>query len=74
MFRQKATKRKRVRLSSSVHRAIRKAVEAEAKEFNVSMSFVQSVALAEIFGIDIETYYRLGDHSKGKVIRFRRRA
>ena len=74
MIRQKVSKRRRLRLASSVHSAIRRAVEADAKHFGVSMSFVQATALADHYGIDIEKCYEVKPEQKRNVIRFRRRA
>jgi hypothetical protein len=84
MVKQKPIKgQKRLRLSSSVEKAIRKAVEADAELFGVSMSFVQNTALAEIYGIEVEKYYLVGQEGprqvkrrkvRNNIVKFRRRA
>lgn len=80
MIRQKTVRgQKRPRLSASIHKAVRKAIEADAKLFNVSMSFVQATALAECYGIEVEKFYLVDSERKRKakrknVVQFRKRA
>ena len=74
--RQKVVKgQKRLRLSSSVHKAVRKAIESDAKLFNCSLSFVQNTALADCYGIEIEEKYYLIERRKRakNVVQFKRK-
>lgn len=55
-IRQKPVKGGREPLPSCVTREIWKEVDRNARKFNVSRSFVIAVALADQFGIEIDTY------------------
>lgn len=54
--RQRPIKGGRERMTASAEGAIKRAVEAEARRFNCSKSFVQNVCVAEALGLDVESY------------------
>ena len=67
--RQKSVKGGRTRVGAGVIKEIDKAVNADAKHFKVSKSWVIACAVAAVYGIKIESYYEEGKPKKKRRLR-----